>query len=113
MVEIVSWEPRGVSRRCEIFIEQLKNEKIELQREIKSLYKNINLDKTIDTLENSIKCDINSVEDIFKKYQFEIEKLYRDENIILNEKVKQKDNLSMSELEKIMAKDFKIVCKWL
>ena len=94
-------------------IEQLKNEKIELQREIKSLYKNINLDKTIDTLENSIKCNINSVEDIFKKYQFEIEKLYRDENIILNEKVKQKDNLSMSELEKIMAKDFKIVCKWL
>ena len=85
------------------------NEKIELQREIKTLKKEINLDKTIEILENSIKSNINSVEEIFQKYKFDIEKLYYDENVLLKEKLKEKDDLYFSELETILLKDFSVV----
>ena len=132
-VQIVNSETIKSSENCEIFekllktkdeqilklnedifklsedIEHLNNEKIELQREIKTLKKEINLDKTIEILENSIKSNINSVEEIFQKYKFDIEKLYYDENVLLKEKLKEKDDLYFSELETILLKDFSVV----
>lgn len=90
-------------------IEKLKNEKDDLQQKLTMLTLDLKLDETIQKLENSIKTNIDKVENLHNIYNRNIEFLYKEENIELKKRLIMKESKELDDLKNLMSNEFNFV----
>ncbi len=93
-------------------IDNLKTEKEDLEKEVKRMKNDLNLSKTIETLEKSFRNNVNDMESMFLKYQSQTECFYKEELLNLKEKLVKKQGTEIDRIKDLISnqkefKDFK------
>ena len=90
-------------------IEKLNNEKDYLIVELEKSKNEIKLGETIEILEKSIKSNVKEIENVYKSFKEQIEIFYREENLILKEKLNNYEDNFLSEFKKMLSNEFDFV----
>jgi len=90
-------------------IEGLTSEKEDLEKKVITLQKAIDLEKTIENIEKSIRNNLKDIESVYSNYKFQIENLYYDENLSLKDRLNTKEDTILADLNNVLKNDFKIV----
>jgi kinesin family protein 5 len=93
-------------------IDNLKTEKEDLEKEVKRMKNDLNLGKTIETLEKSFRNNVNDMENMILKYQTQTEGYYKEELLKLKEKLVMKQGSEIDKIKDLISnqkefKDFK------